>query len=149
MKRWTRFFVVMTILITAFIFSNSLRAAAESGAQSGRVMALLLQVFPFLDTLFGENLHHFVRKLAHFTEFAALGFFTVGISLSSRLTGKRLGLTLLYLALVPTLDETIQIFVPGRGPAVKDALLDFSGAVTGLLVMFVLWNLLKRVRKKT
>jgi VanZ family protein len=37
--------------------------------------------------------------------------------------------------MVPILDETIQIFVPGRSAAVIDMMIDLSGYLTGLLIM--------------
>lgn len=141
MKKSACFFGVMTLLVMGFILSNSLRAGTDSSQQSSRVMALLVKVFPFLPRLFGENLHHFVRKLAHFTEFAALGFFTAGFLRSLNFTKTKYILGLVYLALVPALDETLQIFTPDRGPSVRDAALDFSGAVTGFAGMLLIWKI--------
>jgi VanZ family protein len=42
------------------------------------------------------------------------------------------------LLLVPVIDEFIQLFSAGRAGMVQDILLDFSGAVTGLVVVKIL-----------
>ena len=36
------------------------------------------------------------------------------------------------------IDETIQLYVPGRTSSVKDVLLDFSGVLAGLFVAFLI-----------
>ena len=73
------FFALLSLLLTGFIFSNSLKTAGESHAQSGRVMEL---VRPLLVPRFihgeteeetEEKLSFVVRKAAHFVEFGALG----------------------------------------------------------------------------
>ena len=46
----------------------------------------------------------------------------------------RLAAMLLFIVCVPSLDETIQIFVPGRSSAVRDVFIDLAGAATGLLI---------------
>ena len=33
------------------------------------------------------------------------------------------------------IDETIQIFVPLRGPGIKDVFIDTAGALTGILIL--------------
>ena len=75
------------------------------------------------------------------TEFALLG----GLWEAAWMTGVRAqkswhsvqnscGLCLL----TAMVDETIQIFVPGRGSQVTDVWIDFAGACLGVLVVYVL-----------
>ena len=37
--------------------------------------------------------------------------------------------------LAACIDETIQIFVPLRGPGIKDVLIDTGGALTGIAIL--------------
>ena len=77
--------------------------------------------------------HYFVRKSAHFCEFGLLGCELM------LLFGLRSGMSLQSMSnaafaalLAAVTDETIQIF-SGRGSQVQDVVLDFCGAVTGIL----------------
>jgi VanZ family protein len=44
------------------------------------------------------------------------------------------------------LDEVHQIFVPSRGPSPWDSLLDSTGALVALFVLFLLYRRFLRVR---
>ncbi len=128
---------VLTGLMVAFIWSNSCLSREESGAQSGRITAFLLGILDPNGRIPVENFHHFVRKMAHFTEFALLGLLMGGLFRRiGLLTGKTLrSLPVLLVLLVAVADEYIQFFT-GRGSMVTDVVLDFSGALFGLLMVF-------------
>ncbi len=116
----------------AFIWGNSLLPGEVSGAFSDWVKNLLQFLFsqdPSEDS--GGGL---LRKLAHFTEFAALGFL-----LSWRFGMLRKGYLPAFLcgAAAACIDETIQMFVPERGPGILDVLLDCSGVLTGMLILYL------------
>ena len=63
---------VLLVLMLLFIWGHSMVPAEASAAESGRVGALLT---PFLELFVGKGnvTDHLVRKLAHFSEYAALG----------------------------------------------------------------------------
>ena len=79
-------------------------------------------------------------KLLHLAAYFVLGFFSLGALLRSP-AGNRLpqviGVTLLV-ALFGLLDEYHQSFVPGRNPALGDALADLAGGLLGALFMYLL-----------
>ena len=153
-------FVLLIMLIVAFIWSNSCKSGAESGAQSGRVTRFLQGIFDPEGRIPEESFHHFVRKAAHFTEFAALGLCLCGLFRAIFLAtgGTHYALPVLLGLLVAVADEYIQLFT-GRGSAVADVVLDFAGALfglaSGLLILFlyqkrgVLWTFLKFPSKTT
>ena len=100
-----------------------------------------------------ERLHHFVRKSAHFLEFALLGFLTAGLIRLLRNFPERrqtlalsLGFPALYCLLCAVTDEVYQIFTH-RGPAVKDVMIDFSGAVCGILFLHLCIWLVSAIRR--
>lgn len=150
------FLSVFTAAYVCWIFSNSLQNATQSSAASGRVLFALQSC---VDFLFGEGnvvlSSRFVRKSAHFCEFALLGFLCFYTLISYFLSSKRQKRICFFAAsfctlLVAAADETIQLFVEGRYASVLDALLDFSGGVCGsafALLTFWLFLAFKRKRK--
>ena len=140
MKRWNLAIYFGVIACTLFIWHNSLMPATESSAQSMSVLRYLDAVLEWLNVPITVE-HSVLRKLAHMTEFALLG----GLWEAAWMTGVRAqkswhsvqnscGLCLL----TAMVDETIQIFVPGRGSQVTDVWIDFAGACLGVLVVYVL-----------
>ena len=123
-------FLVLLILVLLFIWGNSLLNVDLSSAESGRLVRLL-------EKLFGEGnvSEHFVRKLAHFTEFAALGFLLC-------LLFERYFLAAAHGLFAAVADESLQL-LSGRGSQVKDVLLDFTGVLFGALAALLLWLLWK------
>lgn len=140
----------LSVLTIAFIWSNSCLSRAESGAQSGFVTKLLRAWFDPNGTIPEETFHHFVRKGAHFAEFALLGLLVGGMFQAIRShTGKPFySLPVLIVLLVAVSDEYIQYFTD-RGSAVKDVVLDFIGALSGLAcIAFFTYVLRKKTAKK-
>lgn len=142
--------LLLVLLVLLFIFGNSLRNGEESNADSGFVLRLVRFVIDPMGRLSEESLHYFVRKAAHFTEFAMLGAALWFLTDSLRRRYGTNGLCAAYFASLSAAvtDEFIQSFT-GRTSSVRDVLLDFSGAVFALLLSALLWRLLrKRTRKK-
>ena len=121
----------------AFIWGNSLDSAVESSLKSGRMRELIQ---PLLELLVGQGnvTDHLVRKLAHFTEFAVLGALLLLLTAAAfRVRLQSVVNCLFFLTLAALTDETIQIFVPGRGPGIRDVCIDSCGAVAGMLLLFL------------
>jgi VanZ family protein len=129
-------FALFSVAWVLFIFSNSLLGPEDSGAQSGMITAFLRKILDPNEKIPLETFHHFVRKAAHFTEFFILGFLFAGLTLCVRYRRGfwHNGLLLFAALAVAVTDEFIQSFT-GRGPSVRDVVLDFSGALTGLLLV--------------
>lgn len=133
----------LLILTLGFIWGHSCMPVSASQAESWWVTDLLT---PFLEPILGIGnvTDHFVRKLAHFSEYAALGL-ELGLLLphggKGRLHASVFGLLCAFL------DESIQLVV-GRGDQIIDVWLDFSGVVFGVLFASVCFRLAKR-RPKT
>lgn len=85
-------------------------------------------------------LHHLMRKSAHVTEyalFAMLLYYSLGGS-RHREWRWPLALWATVVAGVYSLtDEFHQVFVPGRGPSLRDCGIDTLGAVLGILILYV------------
>ena len=85
---------------------------------------------------FAESIEHPLRKLAHFTEFAALGFLLIfDVYLFLKMSGWKRFLLALILGLVyAATDELHQRLVSGRSCELFDVLIDTGGVFTGCLI---------------
>lgn len=126
-----------TVLFICFIFSNSLKTGETSGQSSQMAQIFLMKIFEKLQI--DISLTEFViRKVAHFTEFFVLGLLLIGNLWVYFPKWKECIFPFLFLALlVPVIDETLQIFTPGRSPMVTDILIDFGGAICGLIIFSI------------
>ncbi len=122
---------VLLILNLAVIWGSSLMPGELSGALSRFVRDLIAAVIPG-DSGNPNAGHGLLRKLGHFTEFACLGMVLTRIM---TLLDKPWVLALGAGFLVGCVDETIQMFVPDRGPAFTDVMIDTSGVLFGTLLL--------------
>ena len=117
------------LLWITFIFCHSLQPAAVSSSKSTYVLTLFQRFFPFGFT------EHFIRKMAHFTEFGVLGVLSGAlfcgccqrlrtVFLFSVMTGMSTALC----------DETIQLFVDGRSGQISDVWIDVAGTAAGAVL---------------
>ena len=86
-----------------------------------------------------HNINHVIRKSAHFTEYAILGFWcSLAIYRHAPKTYITRGalLATLICSLYALSDETHQAFVPGRTPAAKDVLIDSLGAAFAIYLVY-------------
>ena len=143
-------FAILSLLLICFIFSNSAQPREESAAQSMSIVRILKPILDPYGRISEDVFHNYVRKAAHFTEFAALGFSVMGLSdcLPWKRKKQRLAMPLLISLLVAMTDEVIQIFSPLRGPGVKDVLLDFCGAAFGVACMAALLMVARKAKSK-
>ena len=132
--------ITLIVLNILFIWGNSVLSREQSHNLSAFFRDILSGIFGSADS--GDELSvHAVRKAAHVLEFLVLS------SLLTLFYGKpklRSFVMIIGLGiLVAAVDETIQIF-SGRGPAVKDVLIDTIGCLIG----FLLVALIKQIRSK-
>ena len=144
-KRLTILFGILTVLMVAFIWGNSIQTRDQSSGQSLSVLAWLKPLLDPSGRIDDELFHILIRKTAHFAEFAALGLCVGGFTVNlGRLQGRRyISLPMLMTLGVAVMDEFIQIF-SNRGSMVGDIVLDYCGGLTGLAVIAVICRLIKR-----
>lgn len=133
-----RLFLLLALIATVcFIWSNSMVGRAESASLSGRITA-------WLNGIGIPVTNHFVRKAAHFCEFGLLGCELMLLSgLRSGASPQSISNAAFAALLTAVTDETIQIF-SGRGSQVQDVVLDFSGALTGILFVSLALKLIRK-----
>ena len=132
--------------VMAVIFAFSAMPGEESGDTSGALLMFVAGAMEKLGHLpFSADqlavLHHVIRKIAHFTEFAILGVTTV-IALYNKNRSRSCNylLPIIIAVLYACSDEFHQLFVPGRAGTIKDVLVDSLGALTGVTLTW-LWFL--------
>ena len=128
----------LLILNLCFIWGNSLLPGEISGAFSDWVKELLHALLPGGSSGGGGGL---LRKLAHFTEFACLGALLAWLMGMFR---RHPALALICGVAAACLDETIQRFVPDRGPSLRDVGIDTCGCAVGMMLLLTGHHLLKR-----
>ena len=128
--------IVLLCLNIAFIWGNSLLLAQLSRGFSMWVKGLLSWLLPAGETAGQDTGHHLLRKLAHFTEFACLGCLLSGfVRMVRERKWEQILLPLIAGIFVAAVDETIQFFVPGRGPGIKDVGIDTLGVSLGIVLI--------------
>lgn len=138
-SRRIRLCTALLICLLVFIWGNSLMPGTVSQAISNFVQQLLSG-----KTIRPEEVPEgsgILRKLAHFTEFAALGMLLCWLAGMLRRGWKS---ALLSGAAVACIDETIQAFVPGRAPRLLDVCIDSLGVVTGIVLILLGHTYLKK-----
>jgi VanZ family protein len=120
------------MLLISFASSNEFSAINTSRV----VRPLLLWLFPNISEESIRLAHFLVRKAAHITEYAILGWLAArAFTGSSRefLRQRWWIAGLLLIALQALLDEYHQSFVPSRTGSLCDSGIDIAGGVIGLI----------------
>lgn len=142
-------FIILAIMLMAGIFWFSSRNADISTEDSHSVGYLIGKIFirdfeskgAEYQQKFVSDADFYVRKTAHFLEFALLGillFFATG----SYKYDKRWIIAFILTALYAVSDEIHQIFVPGRAGMILDVIWDSFGAFCGIMLIRLICKLL-------
>ena len=127
----------LLIAVLAFIWGNSLTSGEDSGNLSGSIMEWI-NAFLRLDESGAERLHHLIRKMAHFTEFACLGLLlTWQFGMIGEKKGHLVCMPLFCGMAAACVDETIQVFTPDRGPSLIDVWIDTAGVTAGIAILLI------------
>lgn len=141
-------FILASIGVICWIFSNSIANGDESTKQSGAVKEL---VDTALTAVSGKEVDVpmlIIRKLAHFTEYLILG---ICLYLAFYFFRTRRIFMLIPCAvgiIVPIIDECIQLTSDGRTFAVTDMLIDMGGAACGMAATFGICALVCHIYNK-
>ena len=135
-RKRLRLCVCLLCVNLAFIWGNSLLPGEISGAISGWLRDFLASLFPIGEDK-PDSGHGLLRKLAHFTEFCTLGMlFHWLYAMLLKKPWKQLVFPFLCGTFAACMDESIQCFVPDRGPGIKDVGIDTMGVVLGIVIIY-------------
>ena len=142
-KKRMRLCGLLIALNLAFIWGNSLMSAEASRAFSDWVKSILDILSG--DSTPGEGGSGMLRKIAHFTEFATLGVLLTWLAAMLGETGFHLRtMPVFYSMAAACVDETIQVFVPERGPGLIDVWIDTCGAAAGMMLLLIGYHYIQK-----
>jgi VanZ family protein len=115
-----------------------------SAEHTGRFLYPLLHFLIGLDPAGFEVVHHYIRKCGHFVGYFTLSFFlfrawraTLHLPWAPRWALRWATVAFFMSALVASLDEWHQTFIPSRTGAISDVMLDSFAALTAQLLIFI------------
>lgn len=158
-------FLLLSVLWMAVIFIFSSQTGDDSGKQSDFLASLVCKIIPAELSESGlDNLTFFIRKLAHFTEYAVLGilYYEMIYSFSENNSDRKqhkdemqdinkaehknkhkpkimVAIVIVMCMLYASSDEFHQSFTDGRSPSVRDVCIDTCGGAAGcMLTCFII-----------
>ena len=149
--------VCLLIAVYIMIFLFSADDAAESSSLSVSVTRRLINLYYHFFSgnnnavltvpVVTDDAEAIVRKMAHFTEYMAVGFLSFGIAViwMQRIKAGIVAVTL-QVFLSAGLDEIHQYFVPGRYASFRDVLIDTAGGIAGIMIVVLMYKIRKRRR---
>jgi len=143
----SRVLVLLIVLTLAFIWGNSMLGSEQSADVSNGFLDFIRPLLEILGLESGSDL--WLRKLAHFCEFALLGAELSALSiLKGKIKLRDFSRGSMYCLAAAAADETIQYF-SGRYSHVLDVLLDFSGSICGIVVICTVFAAVIKYNGKT
>ena len=137
---WT----MLTLAWLLFIYSNSMKTAGQSSAQSQLVLRVVERISAAAHVETGVT-EHLIRKTAHFAEYMVLGMLmTQTVRAWGVFLSHQLWIVPLSGFLMASADEIIQLFFDGRSGQFTDVLLDFAGVAAGLAFCQLLHHVINR-----
>lgn len=167
-RKWISVFVTLAIILTvavlinmAIIYFFSEESMEDSGNRStGIVEKIMHLLHPDYDSLdwstrmeIMASTHRLVRKLAHFAEFGLLGFLSAWLVAYVNRRKKWIRawlewlIPIVFCLLYAISDEVHQIF-SNRGASAKDVVIDFAGAVTGILLLRAILGIVRAAKRR-
>lgn len=124
------------LLVSLFIWGHSLAPAAQSSAESGKIVDLLAPVLDKAGVEPGLR-QTVVRKAAHMAEFALLAavWMVILVRCVTVSWPRKLGIAASVCMATAFVDETIQLYRPGRSGQISDVWVDLLGAAAGVLAV--------------
>lgn len=128
-------FAVLSIVCMIIIF----RFSADNAEESTEKSDFFVNILESLPIALRNNLSFIIRKTAHFSIYALLGFLISGIFFK-----KEIFYTLSVCFLYACTDEIHQYFVAGRSCRFQDVMIDTAGSFFGILIFILIMKLLNR-----
>ena len=137
--------VILLVGIFYIIFGFSNQNAEQSGSISRKITVNITKNIKSIQELEETKkeemlgkIEHIIRKLAHFSLYTIVGILTMSLMSTYNIKkSNRICLSFAIGLLYAVSDEIHQSFIPGRGPAVGDVLIDSCGVICGILIAIV------------
>ena len=138
--------LIGVLFVTAFILSNSFKSFDVSKGLSDSITDIVISG----TDASREAVELFVRKSAHFIEFAILGALIMCLRnhIVSKWRRDFIGFACFLALAIAVADEHIQSF-SDRTSSTSDIILDFIGALTGFFTVWIITKIYNTVKQKT
>jgi VanZ family protein len=133
--RWLKYW--WPAILWAIVISSFSTGTFTSENTSRVIIPVLSWLFPHATPETLSLIHHVIRKSAHFAEYFIFSLFLLrALRAGTRDFSLRWALIAILIVVgYASLDEFHQSFVPGRGAAVSDVLLDTTGGAMAQLAV--------------
>lgn len=142
--------IIRTILLICIVawayivFSFSSQDGDESSGLSRMVVDFFVK-----DPELADKVEPYVRKIAHFCEYALGGSLFLSLLYTYNLTDeKKIAGSILLGIWYAIMDEVHQLMVPGRSGALKDVYIDSLGIATGVIGMMIIIKIAIIIKEK-
>ena len=120
-------------LVVWLAFISYASSDGFNASNTSRIIGpLVLWLFPNTSPETMATIHFITRKLAHFTEYAILGFLAAR---AFRPWPRWFLISVLLVVIYALIDEYHQSFVPSRTASIFDSLIDMAGGITALILV--------------
>ncbi len=142
-REWLLAFVPLLIWIALILFLSSSQGSVSH--TSVIIRPILIFLFPDAPEYTIQNYHAYIRKAAHFCEYAVLAFLAVrafGAVLSDRFRDQKYLIAFLAVLAIAGIDELNQSLNISRTGSLQDVFLDIFGGFTMLVIVWLnsRWN---------
>ncbi len=144
-KKTIRIVLIILILLWAvLVFGMSNQQGEESSGLSRKITSLFFKTEEQI-----EIIEPYVRKIAHFSEYALGGALFIGLFLTYEWSEERQMIVSILLGIwYAILDEVHQLFVPNRHGSILDVCIDSLGICVGVCFIMLLYKIYKKYYKK-
>ena len=139
------FFVIIWMAIIFYLSHQPATTSSQlSSGITHNITIMVQKMIPF--SINTDLFHSFVRKAAHFAAYFILGVLLMRALVHNNVFLK-MGVSLLISVLYAISDEFHQTFIPGRSGEIRDVIIDTAGAVTGILLYFLIYLFFKKKKE--
>jgi VanZ family protein len=147
-KKWLGWAAVL--LWIGLIFFLTSQPAVDSNRLSKEISSIIIKIMESIGVSRSINvvlLNDFLRKAAHFFIFLVLSILIMFALSCKQARSNRKNMVYAFgiSVALAVIDESIQLFVPGRGALISDVILDSAGAFVGIGLW---WLFIGRRREK-
>lgn len=140
------FFLIILIMTCFVIFSFSSEDAEQSTQKSTGITKFIVEIISKIKLMnedtkiyYIHKIDPIIRKTAHFTIYAVVGFSAMGFISTFNIKNKLKIITSFGIGLTYAIaDEIHQTFIPGRNGNIIDVGIDALGVITGILALIIL-----------
>lgn len=135
MNKKLKWFLLIAWMCIIFWFSH--QPSIQSDEQSYLVISMLRTIGINFNSVFGELSNFVIRKLGHFTEYFILYVLFYNVLKEYFKFKSSILLSIVFVFLYACSDEFHQLFIIGRDGSIKDVILDTSGGMIGMLIVYI------------